>query len=477
VRVSAAITSGSMIQQHEVMIESSGASASVRDNAAIQLKQAMSSFLLTVSSVRPHDDCATQIQSAGKELGCAWTDAFTNIFDSTSNAAFCEPSVMNTPTGCTYGQEAIRALLFPSTPTIYAVSLLPASDIIVSGGVATMRADWVSQDASGKASTHSQVMQMTLSDSTAEADAGKLSKMTIFLSSSGSKEVAMRYAETTPAGDPTKSTPAEDTATSSGADNNTIASDLVAQLSLEIIGKDDSAVKLTDVDEINKVLVRSKARVTPISYDGKPAHIRLLLKKDSLSTEEQKEMFNSFELGRGDVVRVVSAVPGREPFYNYNKGEGSLHTTDYTDDNKVEGQYPTLFHMFNREEALNATTCDICNTSVYAMFHTQVPRKLSGGKGQDEIMQILRGDSGWEWAAVDGSDAKPVRLMVRASPEQGWMVTYPGSTPHVGIVGGSLKNLPYWGVATIAGAASFDQVNQPQIQDPWHGVPLPVPFM
>lgn len=226
---------------------------------------------------------------------------------------------------------------------------------------------------------------------------------------------------------------------------------------------------VTDLDKINEILARSRARVTPIPYAKEPESIRSLLSQTSLTNDEQKTVFDHFELNRQQIMDTITAVPGRMPFYAYDKGDGSLTATDYTQQGAVEGQYPTLFHIFDKSEE----TCQICNASVYKMFHTQVPTKKSGGKGQDEIMQILRGDSGWEWAVVDNESADPVRLMVRASTHQGWKITYPGSTPHVGIIGGSQQNLPYWGVAQIVGGSSFVQTNMEGVKSPYENVPLP----
>jgi hypothetical protein len=162
------------------------------------------------------------------------------------------------------------------------------------------------------------------------------------------------------------------------------------------------------LDEVNDAYARYGARVWPLDLSGVPADQRRLLDQRTLGTSESTSLRERFLLPRERLLELIAGA-GREP---QTPGGGEMATLDST-----HGvPYPELY--------LVTPDAD------YRRFDRLPVNRAPSGTGVDETLQML---SGRGVRIVLSLPELGVTTLVLDCPssDRGWLVSYPGSHPHI----------------------------------------------
>jgi hypothetical protein len=180
----------------------------------------------------------------------------------------------------------------------------------------------------------------------------------------------------------------------------------LAGLELE---RDGRARRPATLSEVNDVLARYGSRVWPLDLSGAPGHIRQLLDQPALTADENTMVLEHFAMSLDHLVELITEA-GREP---HVPGGGTTSTLDSTHD----VQYPELYVVEPGSD--------------YSRFDRLHVNHSVDGTSVDETLQVLCGS---DVRVVHGrGDLGTVTLFLGCpSSEQGWVVSYAGSIPHIG---------------------------------------------
>jgi hypothetical protein len=162
------------------------------------------------------------------------------------------------------------------------------------------------------------------------------------------------------------------------------------------------------IAEANDAFAPYGARVWPLDLSSQPGDVRGLLDQPTPATAERETLLEHFLLPRERLLELI-AEAGREP---HVAGGGETRTLDATH----SVPYPELYLV----EA----------GSDYSRFDRLHVNRSAEDTGVDETLQLLSG----EGIRIVQSDARlgAVTLFLDCpSPEQGWIASYAGSTPHI----------------------------------------------
>ena len=160
--------------------------------------------------------------------------------------------------------------------------------------------------------------------------------------------------------------------------------------------------------DVNDAFSAYGARVWPLDLSEVPADQRRLLDEPMLSADETSTLREHFLLPRGRLLDLIAGA-GREPRV---PGGGEMHTLDST-----HGvQYPVLYLVAPGND--------------YSRFDRLHVNVAADGTGVDETLQLLSGRGVRIVQSLP--DVGDITLFLDCpSPDRGWIVSYPGSHPHI----------------------------------------------
>ncbi len=179
---------------------------------------------------------------------------------------------------------------------------------------------------------------------------------------------------------------------------------------LSLSGDDGRAV-VTDLAEINAVLLPLGMRVWPLALGDQPADVKALLGQPSLTEDEASALKDHFCLGREALLALIRDT-GRNPAV---AGGGALST-------RMESHgydYPQLYQV---GPALD-----------FSRFHRLHINRAEDGTAVDETIQLLCGGGISAYRRTPGGTILTLTLTC-PSREQGWTMSYSGGEPHTGSI-------------------------------------------
>jgi hypothetical protein len=160
--------------------------------------------------------------------------------------------------------------------------------------------------------------------------------------------------------------------------------------------------------DVNDVLARYGARLSPRDLSDVPREQRRLLARSTLTASETAALRDRFLLPRDRLVQLIEEA-GRAPQV---AGGGELQTVDTTHD----VHYPELY--------LVAPGVD------YTRFDRLHVNHATDGTGVDETLQLLSG-GGVRFVHTTPELGTVTLLLDCPSPDHGWTMSYSGARPHV----------------------------------------------
>jgi hypothetical protein len=171
----------------------------------------------------------------------------------------------------------------------------------------------------------------------------------------------------------------------------------------------DGRPPVGDLSKVNTGLASYGCRVSPLDLAGVPGEIRRLLAEPRLTGEEADCVKRQFLLPRNRLLQIV-ADAGREP---HVPGGGSIAPF-------VENHGYAYPQLYLAEAGVDYSRFD--------RFHINT---ADDGTGVDEIGQLLSGGGVRILQRRPGGGIATLHLAC-PSPDRGWIVTYDGSSSHIG---------------------------------------------